>query len=278
MAPRKRKTDTRTALIEAATVLFADRGVDAVSVRDITRAARANLGAIPYYFGSRDELIKEVYRTAIAPRRDLRLDALDRYERKVGKDNLEPEKGVLRALVEATIRTALQPNSKGVYAIRLIFQAYALRRPMLEAVLWEQLDQFATRFIDALARAMPELTLEEVGWRYYFTVGAAVFIAFDSQRPSRLSRLTGGRCDNSDPERMIEQLLAFLMGGVRGRRGKRPARKTRRPVVRENGDPRLSDANEKRMLARRKGSKRDARHRSGKGRSIRPPTGSIPFK
>jgi AcrR family transcriptional regulator len=216
LKPRK-SSDTRDALLKAATVLFADRGLDAVSVRDITNAAGANIGAITYYFGSKEELIKEVYRVAIAPRRELRLAALDRYERSVGSGKTAPE-GVLRALVEATIRTALEPDGEASYAMRLVFQAYALRRPMLDEVITEQLDQFAARFIAALARSMPELSLEEVGWRYYFTIGATLHIAFDSQRSSRLRRLTGGLCDTSDPDRMVEQLLDFLMGGIRGRR------------------------------------------------------------
>ena len=43
--------DTRERLLSAGERLFATRGIDAVSVRDITDAAGANLAAINYHFG-----------------------------------------------------------------------------------------------------------------------------------------------------------------------------------------------------------------------------------
>lgn len=222
--------DTKTALLEAATILFADHGLDAVSVRDISKSANANIGAIAYYFGSKDELIKEVYRVAISPRREMRLAALEEYERELNGRQPEAE-GILRALVAPTIRAALEPNGRESYAMRLAFQAYALRRPMLDEVMATELDEFATRFMNALARAIPEATFEEIGWRYYFVIGATHHIAFDSHRSSRLRRLSGGLCDTSDPERTISQLIEFLMAGIRGRQ-RLPDASTPVPLVR----------------------------------------------
>jgi AcrR family transcriptional regulator len=49
-------TPTPERLIAAARKLFSDKGFDRASVRAITRAARANLGAITYHFGSKDRL------------------------------------------------------------------------------------------------------------------------------------------------------------------------------------------------------------------------------
>jgi AcrR family transcriptional regulator len=52
--------DTPKRLVRAATTLFAARGYDAASVRDITRRARANLGAVTYHFGSKADLYAAV--------------------------------------------------------------------------------------------------------------------------------------------------------------------------------------------------------------------------
>lgn len=43
-------------LLDAARQLFSEKGFDAASVREITRAARANLGAITYHFGTKEQL------------------------------------------------------------------------------------------------------------------------------------------------------------------------------------------------------------------------------
>lgn len=47
-------------LLDAAGKLFAQQGYDRTSVRAITRAARANLGAVTYHFGSKERLYHAV--------------------------------------------------------------------------------------------------------------------------------------------------------------------------------------------------------------------------
>lgn len=54
---------TRTALIEAAESLFALAGVESVSTRQIGAAiGSSNTNVVAYHFGSKDALIREVYR------------------------------------------------------------------------------------------------------------------------------------------------------------------------------------------------------------------------
>ena len=54
-------SDTRSALTAAAERLFAQRGIDGVSLREITReAGQRNTGALQYHFGDRDELLRAV--------------------------------------------------------------------------------------------------------------------------------------------------------------------------------------------------------------------------
>ena len=51
---------TRDLLLEVAGRLFAERGFDGVSIRDITREAGVNLGAVTYHFGSKVELFRAI--------------------------------------------------------------------------------------------------------------------------------------------------------------------------------------------------------------------------
>ena len=54
---------TRTAILNAAERLYADRGFADVTLRDIVAAADVNLAAVNYHFGSKDELIAELFVT-----------------------------------------------------------------------------------------------------------------------------------------------------------------------------------------------------------------------
>jgi AcrR family transcriptional regulator len=58
--------ETRQRLLEASAQLFARRGFDDVTVREICRAARANLSAVNYHFHGKLGLYTEVVHTAIA--------------------------------------------------------------------------------------------------------------------------------------------------------------------------------------------------------------------
>ncbi|HEY4006781.1 MAG TPA: helix-turn-helix domain-containing protein [Pseudonocardia sp.] len=88
----------RDALRLSAERLFAEHGVDGVSLRQITRdAGQRNTTALQYHFGSRDGLLREVldhHLAHVAVRRDA---LLDRYEIQPG-DLLELVDGLVMPL------------------------------------------------------------------------------------------------------------------------------------------------------------------------------------
>ncbi len=61
---------TAAALLAAGTELFARRGYDGASVRDITRRAGVNLAAVGYHFGSKRGLWLAVLEAALRPLRE----------------------------------------------------------------------------------------------------------------------------------------------------------------------------------------------------------------
>jgi AcrR family transcriptional regulator len=60
-----RDLETRERLLRTAARMFADRGFKRVTVRDICRAARANVAAVNYHFGDKLGLYREVLQSAI---------------------------------------------------------------------------------------------------------------------------------------------------------------------------------------------------------------------
>ena len=91
--------DTRDQIIRAAEALFAARGIDGVSLREINRAAgQSNTGAVQYHFGDRDGLVMAIitkHRRDTEPRRHA---LLDMYE-DAGVDDM-------RALASALVSPA----------------------------------------------------------------------------------------------------------------------------------------------------------------------------
>ena len=56
---------TRARLLKAGLQLFSEKGFRKVTVRDICRAANANVAAVNYYFGGKEGLYREVLQTAV---------------------------------------------------------------------------------------------------------------------------------------------------------------------------------------------------------------------
>jgi AcrR family transcriptional regulator len=62
--PRRKADEIRASLIDAAGDLFAAHGYDGVSVRDIAAAAGVQASVIIRYFGSKEELFRQVLATS----------------------------------------------------------------------------------------------------------------------------------------------------------------------------------------------------------------------
>jgi len=54
-------SEKQVKIIESAETLFADRGFDGTSVRDIAEAAGINLAMVSYYFGSKEKLFEAMF-------------------------------------------------------------------------------------------------------------------------------------------------------------------------------------------------------------------------
>mgnify|MGYP005998026439 CR=1 FL=1 len=54
-------SSTRERLLDAAEQLFAEQGVASTSLRQLTAAAGTNLAAVHYHFGSKLDLVQQVF-------------------------------------------------------------------------------------------------------------------------------------------------------------------------------------------------------------------------
>jgi AcrR family transcriptional regulator len=91
------RVDTRLALMRAAEQLFAEQGVDRVSLREIAIAAgQRNVSAATYHFGGKRELIEAILERHSRPIRGAWLDVLQNEQTRNQLD--------LRRLVELLVR------------------------------------------------------------------------------------------------------------------------------------------------------------------------------
>ena len=100
--PNLRKGErTRLRLKKTALRLFAQRGVENVSIRDIQVAAgQKNNGSISYYFSSRDALIREIVADIAKKLDEDNNRRLDEIERKGGPTDIRQVAELLRPILQ----------------------------------------------------------------------------------------------------------------------------------------------------------------------------------
>jgi AcrR family transcriptional regulator len=209
MSPEtKDKVDTKDRLLEAAELLFAEKGPDATSVRDIAAAADANLGAMNYHFGTKDELLRAVVARRLRPLNEERLRLLDEAEREGGERGPALE-AVLNAFIAPTIHLT---REKPAFA-RLMGRLHLQPDPELRRYFLSIHERLIEKLTSALRRALPAAPIEEVFWRMHFLVGAMIHTWTGCME---LEEVTKGVCRFDDEEALIRRLVAFGAAGLRG--------------------------------------------------------------
>ena len=218
VAPSERTregADSRTAarILDSALELFAARGFDAVSVRDIAEHAGANPAAISYYFGAKEQLIQQAIRSVIAPLNALRLAALGEVVAR-NPDGRIAIDDVVRAMIEPTVRACFTGTGPERHYARIWMLSLSLRQPYIAEVMTEQTDELLQRFVAAMSKALPGRSLASVYWAYDFMIGAMLHILLDPSRNHRLKRVSSGLCDTSNPDDVISELVNFVVRGL----------------------------------------------------------------
>jgi AcrR family transcriptional regulator len=193
--------DTERALLEAARELFARNGYRGTSVRAITSKAGANLGAVTYHFGSKENLYLHLIRThekvlrgvlgEIAARDLPALDRIDAITRRFFgylRDN--PEIGQI-LLQELSLSRSLPESLQAVMSLNVQTLATLIREGQREGCIVEG---------DSVL-----LALNVLAHPFYFAVAS---------RPIR-DVLGFDRSDAGVQDRIVETAAGFVRRGLR---------------------------------------------------------------
>jgi AcrR family transcriptional regulator len=193
---------TRTAILAAAERLYADRGFGDVTLRDIVAAAGVNLAAVNYHFGSKDELIAELFVTrSIATNRE-RLNELKAAE-EAGSGRAEID-AILRALVGPTLRGCLGTDRERSTAARFMIRASIESVPPIRRIKNREVDHLR-KFAAAMRRSLPDRGEVDLFWGLHFALAMAHHTIRESER---LTRLSDGKCDLDDVAGVIDRIVA----------------------------------------------------------------------
>src|ERR1700730_10197309 len=191
---------TRGAILAAAERLYADRGFGDVTLRDIVAAADGNLAAVNYQFGSKDELIAELFVTRSLALNRQRLRELKAAEQEGG--GTADISDILRALVGPTLRDGLGPDNQLSTAARFMIRVSIESVPPIRRIRNREIDHLR-KFVAAMRRSLPNRSEVELCWGLHFALAMAQQTVRDTER---LTKLSDGKRDGDDVEGIIARV------------------------------------------------------------------------
>jgi AcrR family transcriptional regulator len=200
---------TKTKILDAAEVLFADKGFNGTSLREITGQAEVNLAAVNYHFGSKKELIKAVmsrYMNELSPRLESSLNTLCIEE--VQPTLIDVFSAFLKPLLHLN---SFKDNGTSIF-LQLLGRGYTDSQGFLRWFLTTQYPGVITSFTQAVHKAYPELSAEEMFWRLHFTMGTIVFTMSSSDALIDIAQNDFDR--HVDIAGVIKQVIPYVAAGV----------------------------------------------------------------
>ncbi len=208
-SPKKKKA-TSDRILDVAERLFAQHGFDAVTMRQIMRAAGADVALAYYHFKSKRDLFDAVMLRRVEVVNELRLQALEQVERS-HKDDPPTVEEIITAFVHPLLVQLAENQDEWRHYYALIAQIN--NSPEFGgAVMTKYFDPLVRRFIQALRRAMPDSDPADIFWGYQFLSGALTLTFAET---GRLDNLSEGLCKSDDMAAANARMPTFIAAGFR---------------------------------------------------------------
>lgn len=203
------ETEARRRLLDSAEKFFARRGFEATSVRDITTAAKCNLAAVNYHFGSKENLYREVFSKHLDVLREVRIKAVRRIMAEKGPDLTLEE--LLDAFAVAFLDPILDRNG-GRTLVRLMMRE--MSNPRLPATLFSREVMLPVQQVlrQAILRICPTLEPTLAQQCIHSLIGQLIHFMMLHDYFSRTKELDLPVINLND---MVGHVVAFTANGIR---------------------------------------------------------------
>ena len=155
----KPELSTQDRILNSAERLFSERGIDGVSLREITTDSGVNSASLHYHFGSKIAVLERIFELRAAPIAEERERLLSQL--KTNRQGRPKVEDVLYAFLRPALESqeTADGDSFRMLRARLAFEREEVRRRVLDKA-FNRSSQMA---LQALAQALPHLDAQEIG-------------------------------------------------------------------------------------------------------------------
>ncbi|NOX20059.1 MAG: CerR family C-terminal domain-containing protein [Nitrospirae bacterium] len=201
-------TRTRDRILKAAEELFAEKGFDGVSVREITDRAGSNVASVHYYFGNKKGLYLAVFRERMAQRAK---KVQELFWKEIGDDPTPSAEKIIKTLARAFLKS---PFSKKERMLHHKLMAREANRPTEAYSIFhkEVIAPFYNALIELLSPYLPEGLSRQDRVLYVLSIIAQV-MHFNLAR-SMISHITGQPYTDRFIDRLVNHITRFSLYGI----------------------------------------------------------------
>jgi AcrR family transcriptional regulator len=157
--------DIKTRLIEAAGEAFAERGYEAVGIREICQEAKANVAAVNYHFGDKRGLY-------VAALRHAQSCSVEEMKQPVWPSDFSPQ-DKLRTFIHAMLESKLAPE-RPQWHLELMLREITRPTDACREIVEDYIRPMARTLFSILQEMLPDATLNQQTWMIGFSVVAQV--------------------------------------------------------------------------------------------------------
>ena len=166
------QNDTKQRILDAAELLFAQKGYRGTSLRAITGQADVNLAAVNYHFGSKGTLLEEVIKRRLLPLNETRLKRIEAVCNDARKEGKTPEiESVLLAFIEPTLLFK-ESSPEAEHFVTFIGRSITDPDDTVRQVFHQLIKPLFQLLFETACEALPGLPKDLVFWRLHFTIGS----------------------------------------------------------------------------------------------------------
>lgn len=206
-APSKRSLQTGQTILDAAEALFAERGFEGTSIRDIARQAGVTPALVNFHGGSKDKL----FETVVMRRADeLSERRIERLETLLKSDPKPTPRQVIESFVAPYLEMVADGNPQWLAYARLV--AIVSSDIRWAALTTRCFDPTAQRFAATLQALCPGTDRRAAAAGFVFTVSSMLSLCTSQWR---ISALAGQPADTRPDPSMTDTLVDFCEAGLR---------------------------------------------------------------
>ena len=193
----------REKLLDAAEVLFCEKGFDGTSVRNLTTAAECNVAAVNYHFGGKDKLYVEMFQRQMRRMIQRHREHIDSLAAK-SDASLED---LIRGTVTVPLK-AIENKEKSAAVMKLLVREVLNQHVRRDEIIGDLKNEFFAIFCNAMMRLCPDLDTEPANL-CFFSLDALVIhpILFYE---IYLEIIPGIKADE-----IIEHIVKYASAGIR---------------------------------------------------------------